>query len=251
MDEEKYHNFGIHGTGLSTAADSLAAIEKYVFTEKSVTAQELIRAVDEDFANSPELLHTLRCEAPKMATGENAADRLAAVLLGLFADTLEGRKNCLGGCYRAGTGSAMFYLWHAAELGASPDGRRKGEPFSANYSPSLFARVGGPLSVVRSFALPGLEKTVNGGPLTLELSQSVFRTPESLEKVAALVQLYIQLGGHQLQLNAVNPELLEAAQKDPENYPHLIVRIWGWSAYFVELEQEYQDHVLRRQQYKL
>ena len=65
------------------------------------------------------------------------------------------------------------------------------------------------------------------------------------------MQLFIRSGGHQLQLNTVNADLLRAAQAEPEKYPHLIVRIWGWSAYFVELEKEYQEHVLRRQHYDL
>ena len=251
MDEAKYHNFGIHGTGISTAADSLAAICKYIFEEKSLTPQSLICAVDEDFAGAAPLLHQLRCEAPKLGTGDALPERCAERLLAMFDAALHGKRNCLGGCYRAGTGSAMFYLWHAAELGASPDGRRKGEPFATNYSPSLFARVGGPLSVIRSFTAPDLTHAINGGPLTLEFSQTVFRTQETTEKVAALVQLFIRSGGHQLQLNTVNADLLRAAQAEPEKYPHLIVRIWGWSAYFVELEKEYQEHVLRRQHYDL
>ena len=251
MDETKYCNFGIHGTGISTAADSLAAIHKHIFEAKTLSAQALIRAVDEDFANDAPLLHTLRYETPKMGTGDPLPEQCAARLLALFDDALAAKRNCMGGIYRAGTGSAMFYLWHAAELGASPDGRRKGEPFATNYSPSLFARVGGPLSVIRAFTAQDLQRAINGGPLTLEFSQNVFRTEEATGKVAALVQLFVRSGGHQLQLNAINSDLLLAAQAEPENYPHLIVRIWGWSAYFVELEKEYQDHVLRRQQYKL
>ena len=251
MDETKYNNFGIHGTGLSTAADSLAAIGKYIFKDKALTPNAMIEAVDSDFAAAPALLHQLRCEAPKMGTGDPLPEQCATRLLEMFDAALDGKRNCLGGCYRAGTGSAMFYLWHAKELGASPDGRRKGEPFATNFSPSLFARVGGPLSVIRAFTAPNLTHAINGGPLTLEFSQTVFRTQEATEKVAALVQLFIRMGGHQLQLNTVNAELLRAAQTEPEKYPHLIVRIWGWSAYFVELEKQYQEHVLRRQQYQV
>ena len=251
LDEEKYNNFGIHGTGLSTAADSLAAICKYVFEDKSLSTAQLIKAVDTDYANDQALLHQLRCEAPKMGTDDPLAEQCAARLLEMFDNALAGKHNCAGGIYRAGTGSAMFYLWHANELGASPDGRRKGEPFATNFSPSLFARVGGPLSVIRAFTAPDLKRTINGGPLTLEFSQNVFRTEDATEKVAALVQLFIRMGGHQLQLNTINSDILRAAQAEPEKYPHLIVRIWGWSAYFVELEKEYQEHVLRRQQYKL
>ena len=94
-------------------------------------------------------------------------------------------------------------------------------------------------------------KVINGGPLTIEFSQSAFQHEESITKVAMLVKMFVDLGGHQLQLNAVDADTLRNAQKNPERYRQLVVRIWGWSAYFVELDKEYQEHVLRRQQYGL
>lgn len=245
-----YNNFGIHGTGLSTAADSLAAMEKYVLCEKRFSADTLREAVDSNFAVHEELLPILRNEAPKMGA-DDAADEWAAFLLGAFAGALVGRKNCRGGIWRAGTGSAMYYLWHAAEIGASPDGRRRGEPFATNYSPSLFARTGGPVSVIRSFTKPDLTRTINGGPLTLEFDASVFHAEDAAEKLSALVRYYIMRGGHQLQLNVVDRDTLLDAQAHPEKYAHLIVRIWGWSAYFVELDKPYQDHVIARHEYAL
>ena len=145
----------------------------------------------------------------------------------------------------------MFYLWSADEIGASPDGRRRGESLGANYSISLFARPDGPFSVVQSMTRPDLTKTINGGPLTLEFHDTMFKAPDATAKVGQFVKQYILHGGHQLQLNAVNADTLRAAQKDPEAYRQLIVRIWGWSAYFVELDRCYQDHVIARQEYSL
>lgn len=247
----KYNNFGIHGSGVATAADSLAAIEQYVFDQKAFTAQTLIEAIDTDFEKHPEILPLLRYEAPVMGNNDDRADGKAVTLLDTFADALAGRTNCRGGIFRAGTGTAMYYLWHAAEIGASPDGRRRGEPFGTNFSPSLCAKINGPLSVIRSFTKPHMERVINGGPLTLEFASSMFDSPDSIRKVATLVKTFVELGGHQLQLNAVNTEILKAAQADPDRYRQLVVRIWGWSAYFVELDREYQDHVLRRQQYQV
>ena len=145
----------------------------------------------------------------------------------------------------------MFYLWHANEIGASPDGRLKKEPFGTNFSASIFADIKGPLSVIKSFSKPHFEKAINGGPLTLEFHNSMFKDEGSVEKVAMLVKSFVELGGHQLQLNAVNLETLKDAQAHPEKYQQLVVRIWGWSAYFVELDKEYQDHVMLRQEYTL
>lgn len=247
----KYNNFGIHGTGIAVAADSLAVIEKYVYEEKKISAQELLEAVNTDFEKHCELLPILRYEAPKMGMDDDLPDLLARDLLEGFADALEGKVNCRGGCYRAGTGSAMYYLWHADEIGASPDGRRNKEPFGTNYSPSLFARTKGPISVIKSFTKQNFYRAINGGPLTLEFASSMFADTDSIKKIAMFVKAYIEMGGHQLQLNAVNTEKLLDAKAHPERHRQLVVRIWGWSAYFVELDEEYQNHVLRRQQYNI
>lgn len=247
----KYNNFGIHGTGIATAADSLAAIKKYVYDEKTLKKAELIKAVDENFENSPELLHKLRYEAPKVGNDDNYADGIAVRLLDDFAESLEGKRNCRGGIYRAGTGSAMFYLRHADDIGASPDGRRKGEPFGANFSVSLFAKVRGPFSVIASMTKPHVGKAINGGPLTLEFDSSVFSDEDGTQKIGALVKCFIDRGGHQLQLNTVSLDTLLDAQQNPEAHRHLVVRIWGWSAYFTELDKRYQDYVIARQAYRV
>ena len=247
----KYHNFGLHGTGIATATDSLAAIRKYVFEEKSISDGEYINAVDENYINSPELLHKLRYETPKLGFNDDSVDSIAVRLLAAFSDAVKGRKNDMGGIYRAGTGSAMYYLWHANEIGASPDGRRKGEPLGTNFSVSLFANIPGPVSVIGSMTKPDFTNAINGGPLTLEFHQSLFSDEESVEKVGILVKSFIDKGGHQLQLNAVNVEKLKDAQINPDKYRQLVVRIWGWSAYFVELDKEYQDHVIARQVYSI
>jgi pyruvate-formate lyase len=245
----RYNNYGFHGVGLSTAVDSLAAIRKYVFEEGSLSPSRLVAALDADFVGEEALLASLRYEAPKMGNGEAAVDELATRLLDWFADATAPLRNERGGRIRAGTGSAMFYLWSAREIGASADGRRRGEWFGANFSPSLFARIAGPLSVVKSFSAPHLRRVINGGPLTMEFHSTLFGDAESQGKVARLVRLFIDRGGHQLQLNAVNRDVLLEAQAHPERYGNLIVRVWGWSAYFVELDREYQEHVMRRQEY--
>ena len=224
-DEKKYRNFGIHGSGIACAADALAALKQYVFEEKTVDASRLLTALDSNFENDPALLHLLRFEAPKMGLDDDRADLQAREIMNAFADALEGKRNCLGGVWRAGTGTAMYYLWHARELGATADGRRAGEPFGTNFSASLFAPLTDPISVVRSFTKQDLERTINGGPLTLEFAGDIFRSEENRKKVAQLLRYYISRGGHQLQLNAVNAEAMKEAQKDPDRYRQLVVRI--------------------------
>ena len=242
----KYNNFGIHGTGLATATDSLAAIRKYVFEKKTVTPERLLAALEADFKNDPELKDLLRKEAPKMGQDIDWVDSIGTDLLDSFDKALEGRHNERGGIYRAGTGTAMYYIWHARDLGATPDGRTAEENIPANYSPSLFMKQKGPISVIKSFSKPHLQRVINGGPLTLEFDQTVFSNEESIRKLGMLVKTFITLGGHQLQLNTVNREELLDAKAHPENHRQLIVRVWGWSGYFVELDECYQDHVISR-----
>ena len=246
-----YNNYGFHGVGISDAADSLAVIKKLVFDEKSVTAQRLIAAVDANFEGYEDLLATVRHDVPKMGQDDDFVDTLAGTLMDLFAASLEARRNERGGIYRPGTGTALMYVKAVEEVGASACGRLKGEPIPANFSPQLGTRTKGPVSVLRSFSKQDLRRVINGGPLTLELYDGVFRSEESIQKVALLIRAYMDMGGQQLQINAVDCEKLRAAQRHPEQYKNLIVRVWGWSGYFVELDPEYQEQIIRRTQFTL
>lgn len=242
----KYNNYGLHGTGIATAADSLAAIKKYVFDGKTVSASQLIDALQNNYNDYYDLWIKMKYNAPKMGNDDDAVDNIAVILLDYFSDSLKNITNERGGCYRPGSGTAMYYLWHARNIKASADGRRNGEALSANFSPSLNIKLNGPVSIIRSFSKPDMKKIMNGGPLTLELHDTVFRNGDSIRKVSALVKSYMDMGGHQLQINAVNREQLILAKKNPENYRNLIVRVWGWSGYFVELDEVYQDHIIDR-----
>jgi len=246
----KYNNWGLHGTGLAPAADMLAAVEEVVF-KGGVSAEELLAAMDADFVGHETLHSRLKYNCPKMGNDDDRADKYGCWLLSTFADAVQGLTNERGGIVRAGTGSAMFYISHAAELGATADGREAGVPLPANYAPSLNVKLNGPVSLIKSFTKPDLSRTLNGGPLTIEFSDSVFAQEESITKVAQLVQLFVLRGGHQLQLNTVNRDRLLDAQAHPENYRNLIVRVWGWSGYFVELDKCYQDHIIRRAELNL
>ena len=245
------NNYGVHGTGLSTAADSLAAIKKYYFEEKSIGLEELMDALKNNFVGHEALQDKLRNEAPKMGLDNDEADAIGTALLNSFAEGLKGYRNERGGIWRAGTGTAMYYIFHAKDLPATPDGRNAGEVLPANFTPSMFLKQNGPVSVMRSFAKPDLQNVVNGGPLTIELDESIFRNEETIEKLAMLIRSFIRFGGHQLQLNTLDREKLLDAKAHPELHRNLIVRVWGWSGYFVELDECYQDHIIERIKYKL
>ena len=241
----KYNNFGIHGTGISVAVDSLAAVRYLVFGKRIVTLQEFVQLLDSDFAGRPDVLAEAKA-APKMGNADGRVDGIAKRVVDFWGHAFDGKRNDRGGIFRPGTGSAMYYIRHALEIGASPDGRLSGRPFPANWAPSLDAQVKGPVSVVRSFTEPDLAAVANGGPLTIEIHDSAFSMPDGIAKVAELVRFFVKRGGHQLQINAINRDTLLDAQEHPELHRHLIVRVWGWSGYFVELDKEFQDQIIKR-----
>ncbi len=151
----------------------------------------------------------------------------------------------------------MYCIWLARghenrrepAVGATADGRKVGTPFSANLAPSPGLRVPGPISVVRTFSKRDYQRIVNGGPITIELSSSVFGDPGAIHKVAMRVRTFAQLGCQQLQVNSLSAETLREAQLQPELHQDLIVRLWGWSGYFCKLSPEYQAHVIQRRLY--
>jgi formate C-acetyltransferase len=252
----RYNNFGIHGAGVANAAGALAAVRQFIFEEGSLDPTELVAALDADFEGYADLLAKLKNEGPKVGNHDDRADSLMTWLFDAFADACEG-YGCTsrGGILRPGSGSAMYYLWlvqgHAdmrePVVGATAEGRQKGQPLGANLAPEQGVRIRGPISELQSFAKIDYRRICNGGPITMELSDTVFRDAEALRKVALLVRTFAQLGCQQLQLNSLDLETLLDAKTHPERHPNLIVRVWGWSGYFCELSPEYQDHIIARQ----
>lgn len=244
----KYNNDGVHGLGIAPAVDALAAIKKLCFDEKILKKDVLIAALKADFAGY-EHVRKMLLSCPKTGNNDKLTNRIMSELLDFYAQTVDGVPNSVGGVFRAGTGGSMDYVTMSRDVGATADGRKAGQPYPASFSPSIGVKANGPLSVVQTFTSFDMTKIINGGPLTLEMHDNVFRNEKGIEKVAALVKTFIALGGHELQLNSISRERLLDAQAHPEKYPDLIVRVWGWSGYFNELDIEYQNHVISRTEY--
>lgn len=151
----------------------------------------------------------------------------------------------------------MYYVWlaeghegmHEPVVGATADGRHKGDTFSANLAPAHSARVIGPTAVLQSFSKINYARICNGGPITIEFADTLFADEDAVRAIAAFVRTFASLGCQQMQLNTVRLEDLKDAQEHPERHRNLIVRVWGWSAYFIELAPEYQNHILQRHMY--
>lgn len=246
----KYNNDGVHGLGIAPAVDALAAIKKLCFDEKTLDKSVLVKALAANFEGFEEVRNRLLA-CPKTGNNDELTNGIMSALLDFYAETVDNVQDSVGGVFRAGTGGSMDYVTMSRGVGATADGRKAGQPYPASFSPSIGVKANGPLSVVQTFTSFDMTKIINGGPLTLEMHDNVFRNDEGIEKVAALVKTFISLGGHELQLNSISRERLLDAQAHPEKYPDLIVRVWGWSGYFNELDVEYQNHVISRTEYSV
>lgn len=255
---QKYNNSGIHGAASSDAADALAAVKTLVFDERRVEPQRLLRALDTSFAEDEPLRTMLREEMPKVGNHDDRVDALLVRLFEQFADACAAAgENGRGGRYRPGSGSAMYYVWlargHEAMrepvVGATADGRNAGEFFSSSLAPAAGVQVRGPFSVLQSFGKINYRRICNGGPLTMELSDTLFRGHDAVRKVGEFVRMFVRSGCQQLQLNTLDVGTLRDAQRHPERHRNLVVRVWGWSGYFCDLDKVYQDQIISRHVY--
>lgn len=183
-----HRHYGCHGCGSSTAADSLAAVKHFVFDEKSVTAEELLTALEQNFAHAEALQLKLRTEGPHVGCGSSAADDCLCFIFNTFADVLEEvEDNGRGGRIRPGTGSAMNYVimtqYNGVQrLGATADGRRDGEYISSSLAPAPGVTASGILSVLQSYGKLDYRRLCNGGPITLEVDPGYFQSSQALKK---------------------------------------------------------------------
>lgn len=248
-----HHHIGVHGCGSSTAADSIAALKRFVYDEKSVTADELLSALENNFKGYEELQKKLKeCDA-KVGCSSNDADDALKMLFDIFAEVLgEVEDNGYGGKLRPGTGSAMYYVWFTQRkdrgqyIEATADGRAEGGYISSSLSPAPGVKPAGMLSVLKSYSKIDYNKICNGGPITMEFDPVCFASDQAVTKMTSLIRGFVNSGCQQLQWNILDPDVLRHAQKYPEQHRDLVVRVWGWSGFFVELDKVFQDQIIGR-----
>lgn len=253
-------HFGCHGCASSTAADSLIAVKKLVFDEKKIAPELMLEALEKDFDGFEEMRQMLKNSPYKVGCSCPEADAMLKLVFDIFADTLENSGESAapftGTRIRPGTGSAMNYVRMTRDktnpgyLKTTADGRKEGEYISSSLAPAPGVKADGMLSILQSFSQIDYSRVCNGGPITMELDPVYFQSEAALDKMVVFLQAFHRSGCQQLQLNTLDPEVLKAAQKNPENYRDLIVRVWGWSGYFVELDKVYQDQIIARQTFR-
>ena len=249
MGGAKYRTHGLLAEGVGHTIDSLAAIKRVIFEERAATMSELCDALDADFQGHEGLRARLQA-APKYGNDDPYADQVGRELMQAFSDCAARHAGELPKVVRWGCGVATFswYIGIGEGLGASPDGRRTAEPVSSNFSPALGRDRNGIPSAILSYGAMHHYNLPTGGPLDLRLNRSLVQGPEGTERMAALIQGFIAGGGNMMTLTVVDAAELRAAQREPENYRSLRVRMGGWCAYFTMLSREQQEHQIRRQE---
>lgn len=241
------YNFGsITGRGLGTVADSLAAIRWAVFEERLLDMRELMRHLRSNFRRAEALRQTLLNKAPRYGNDDPAGDDTAAWVSGVFADAVRSHPCGRGGFYRPGLFSYGVHVVDGLLLGATPDGRRSGEPVSNGVSPSNGRERNGPTAVMASAARATSAPLSDGTSLNMRLSPGMLDSGERTLKLGQLVRGYFDLGGRHVQFNVVDTETLRDARDNPERYPDLVVRVSGYCAYFTDLGRSIQDDIIAR-----
>jgi len=242
----QYNFNSISGRGLATAVNSLAAIRRFVFEEKSLTMTELLEAIDHNFKDQEVLRQRLKNHAPKYGNDQAEVDRLAREIQEFFCREVMKYRPARGGIFRPSFFSYGMHVVEGQVLGATPDGRKAGEPVSNSLSPSNQSEHHGPVALLQSVAQLNHRLIPNGSSTNLKLMPSMIATEPGLKKIVAMIRAYFQLGGMQCQFNVVSDQTLRQAQQDPESYKDLVVRVSGYSAYFTDLGKPVQDDIIAR-----
>lgn len=245
----RYNSTYIMPVGPATCADSLSALRHHVFEKKAMTMQEVLEALSHNFEGRERTRLLLENKSPRYGNDDERADAIFVDLTNALYEEINGRPNTRGGEYRVNYLSTTCHVYFGSVTGATPDGRRAGEPVSEGISPVQGADRCGPTAVMRSAAK--LDHVRTGGTLlNQKFTPSLLEGEAGLNNLAHLVRGYFALGGHHVQFNVVTAETLRAAQADPEKYRDLIVRVAGYSDYFRDLTVPLQNEIIARTEQK-
>jgi pyruvate formate-lyase/glycerol dehydratase family glycyl radical enzyme len=241
----RYNSTYIQGVGLGTTTDSLSSVKHHVFDEKHLTMEDLLAMLARDFEGNEKYRRMLLNATPKYGNDEPYADEIAQALFEAYFDILDGRPNTKGGRYRVNLLPTTVHIFFGRVTGATPDGRRASDPLSDGISPSQGADRKGPTAVLKSAARIDHART-GGTLLNQKLMPQLLADETGVEKLGHLIRAYFKMGGHHVQFNVVRPETLRDAQNHPDKYRDLIVRVAGYSDYFVDIGKELQDEIITR-----
>ena len=245
----RYNTSYIQGVGIGTLTDSLAALRTHVYERHTISMDELLTALAADFEAADRAHDLVRNRSPKWGNDDDAADGLMRDAFDAFVGMIDGRPNGRGGIYGVDMLPTTSHVYFGSVTGATPDGRKAGQPLSEGISPSQGMDRLGPTAVIRSAAKMDHART-GGTLLNMKLSPGLVDGDEGIDKFSSLIRSYFRLGGHHLQFNIVSADTLHAAQAHPDEHRDLIVRVAGYSDYFCDLSPSLQNEIIARTEHR-
>jgi formate C-acetyltransferase len=246
----RYNQAVISGVGVGTVADSLAGIKKHVFEDRTFTMDQLKLALEEDFQGHETLRQVLINKTPHYGNDDDYADDLAVLTQRIFCDEVEKHRDIQGANYWVNLLPTTAHIALGALTGATPDGRHAKVWLSEGVSPVQGHDRKGPTATCRSVGKLDHARC-NGTLLNIRINPQCLNSREDLHKIAALIRGYFDQGGHHIQFNIVDREVLRDAMEHPENYRNLLVRVAGYSDYFVVLSPDIQKEIISRTEHDL
>lgn len=241
----RYNSSYVQGVGLGSITDMLTSLRYNVYDKHNVTMAELLEALDNDFKGYEELQYQLVYNTPKYGNDDDYADEQEVAVFDMYYDVLSGHKSPRGADYRVNMLPTTCHVYFGKVTGATPDGRNAWKVLSEGISPVQGADTNGPTAVIRSAAKIDHIKT-GGTLLNQKFTPSLLSTDEGCYSLVHLIRAYFRMDGHHIQFNVVNADTLRDAQKHPENYRDLIVRVAGYSDYFNDLGEDLQNEIICR-----
>ncbi len=241
----RYNTNYIQGVGMGTVTDSLTALRMHVFENQTLSLSEFVNALGKNFAGYEDLRYRLIYKTPKYGNDDDLADEELRHVFEIYYNAVNGHVSPRGAAYRINLLPTTCHVYFGSVMEASPDGRKAGQPVSEGISPVQGADTNGPTAVIKSAAKIDHLRT-GGTLLNQKFSPSFFRTAEDIRKISHLVRSYFRMDGHHIQFNVIDASTLRDAQKHPEKYRDLIVRVAGYSDYFNDLGEDLQDEIIRR-----
>jgi len=245
----RYNTSYIQGVGLGSVTDNLTALRYHVYENKTISLQELKQAIDNNFVNNYALRETLIFDTPKYGNDDDYADDQARAVFEMFFNAIDNKPSTRGGKYRINLLPTTCHVYFGSVIGAMPDGRLAGEPLSEGISPVQGADKCGPTAVLNSAAK--LDHIRTGGTLlNQKFTPAFFNDESAYDKLTAVVRSYFRMDGHHIQFNVIDADTLRDAQKNPEKYKNLIVRVAGYSDYFNDLGTDLQNEIINRTEHE-
>ena len=247
----KYNSYGGTATGLATTADSLTALKYIVYDKKIATREEFLQAILDNWEGHEELRQRVLHQVPHYGNNDPYADMEMKYVMDLYYNITRAFSTCRCTTYKCGTFGASDHVVQGEITWATPDGRKTGEPIADACSPGQGRDVCGPTGVFNSAVNFEHGHYLDGMALNLKIHPTSLRADDGITKLEDMTRTYFNNGGMEIQYNVVDAETLRKAQAHPENYHNLVVRIAGFSAYFVDMTEAMQNDIISRAEHKV